>query len=434
MSDLPTGWTEASLGDLGRYVNGRGFKKSEWAESGRPIIRIQNLTGTSDQFNYFDGEADERHIVRNGDLLVSWAATLGVFKWTGEEAVLNQHIFKVESHIHPGFHRYLIEHTLDDLLRQAHGSGMVHITKGKFDSTQVLMPPLSEQERIVTAIEDHFSHLEAAERSLRRATGELPKLLSDLTARIVHGQSLEDPGKGIDRATVDLPQGWKWLGLEDLGELGRGKSKHRPRNDPDLYGGDYPFIQTGDVAAASNGVVTTYSQTYSDVGLAQSRLWPARTVAITIAANIADSALLGFDACFPDSVVGFVADSERVLPEWVETFIRTAKSDLERYAPATAQKNINLEILRRVRIPTPPLDVQAELLAKLSTVESVVTRVREEVATASARGVSLRQSVLSTALSGQLVPQDPSDEPASAVLERLRREATKTPSPRRGSA
>ncbi len=86
----PPGWAWARLGDLGNYWNGRGFKKSEWRESGRQIIRIQDLTSSRERPNYFQGKVDERHIVRHGDLLVSWAATLGVYVWRGEEAVLNQ--------------------------------------------------------------------------------------------------------------------------------------------------------------------------------------------------------------------------------------------------------------------------------------------------------------------------------------------------------
>src|SRR5438067_4649726 len=98
------------------------------------------------------------------------------------------------------------------------------------------------------------------------------------------------------------PSGWRMVKLGDLGEVNRGTSRHRPRNAPHLYGGPYPFIQTGDVAR-SGGRIVKHEQTYSKAGLAQSRLWPAETVCITIAANIADSATLAYPACFPDSIV-----------------------------------------------------------------------------------------------------------------------------------
>lgn len=112
MTKLPGGWARTTLGQLGRYLNGRAFKKSEWRESGRPIIRIQNLTGTASHYNYFQGEVEERHLARPGDLLVSWAATLGAYFWSGPEAVVNQHIFKVESNIDPRFHKYLLDYKL----------------------------------------------------------------------------------------------------------------------------------------------------------------------------------------------------------------------------------------------------------------------------------------------------------------------------------
>ena len=99
------------------------------------------------------------------------------------------------------------------------------------------------------------------------------------------------------------------LTLDQLGEVARGRSRHRPRDAAFLYGGPFPFIQTGDVKRAGL-YLTEYEQTYSEAGLAQSRLWPAGTLCITIAANIADTAILGIDACFPDSVIGFTADPE----------------------------------------------------------------------------------------------------------------------------
>src|SRR5438128_2167489 len=129
LDGLPSGWAWTRLGNIGNYWNGRGFKKSEWRETGRQIIRIQDLTGTRDKPNYFQGEVDPKQVVRHGDLLVSWAATLGVYVWRGEEAVLNQHIFRVDSFIDRDFHYYLIAHVLNELRRQTHGSGIVHITR-----------------------------------------------------------------------------------------------------------------------------------------------------------------------------------------------------------------------------------------------------------------------------------------------------------------
>ena len=165
------------------------------------------------------------------------------------------------------------------------------------------------------------------------------------------------------------PKKWDTAKLGDLGGLDRGKSKHRPRNDPALLGGPYPLIQTGDVSNA-DGVLRSYSSTYSEVGLAQSKMWKAGTLCITIAANIAETAVLGFDACFPDSVVGFGA-GERVTTTYIQTFMEFLQPYLERNAPQAAQKNINLKILREIAVPVPPLERQIAFDERISEIRSI---------------------------------------------------------------
>src|SRR5579863_9206259 len=113
------------------------------------------------------------------------------------------------------------------------------------------------------------------------------------------------------------PSGWREVTLYDLGEVNRGRSRHRPRYAAHLYGGPYPFIQTGDIKGSA-GMITSHTQTYSEAGLAQSRLWPAGTMCITIAANIAETGILTFPACFPDSIVGFIADGSKCNSRFIE--------------------------------------------------------------------------------------------------------------------
>ena len=217
-----------------------------------------------------------------------------------------------------------------------------------------------------------------------------------------------------------------WATLPQLGELNRGKSKHRPRNDPRLLDGPYPFVQTGDVKH-SNGRIVQHTQTYSEFGLAQSRLWPAGTLCITIAANIADTGILSYPACFPDSVVGFIPDVS-VVAEFFESFIRTQRDNLEQFAPATAQKNINLQVLAELVVPLPPAAEQRRIVAEVERRLSVIQRVEAAVEASLQRAERLRQSILKRAFSGQLVPQDPYDEQASVLLESIRsqREAEQT--------
>ena len=196
----------------------------------------------------------------------------------------------------------------------------------------------------------------------------------------------------------NLPAGWTWARFPEVGMFGRGKSKHRPRNDPVLYeDGKYPFIQTGDVAR-SGGSIETYSSLYNDVGLAQSAMWPAGTLCITIAANIADSGILTFDACFPDSVVGLIVHDSFEDARFFEYFLRTAKNDLREFAPSTAQKNINLGILMEVLIPLPPLAEYRRIVAKVDELMAVCDRLEESLA----RGEETRGRLVEAVLGGAL--------------------------------
>jgi type I restriction enzyme S subunit len=215
-----------------------------------------------------------------------------------------------------------------------------------------------------------------------------------------------------------LPEGWTWARLSELGKFGRGKSRHRPRDDPRLYGGAFPFIQTGEVRR-SHGRITDYERTYNDFGLAQSKLWPAGTVCITIAANIAASGILAFDACFPDSVVGLIPSDESI-GKYVEYFMRTAREQLDRYAPATAQKNINLQILESVRVPLPSSREVNEIVRQLDLKLSAANELTAEIKRHEPECLRARSSVLSSAFAGRLTAQVVGDEPASLLLERLR--------------
>ena len=152
--------------------------------------------------------------------------------------------------------------------------------------------------------------------------------------------------------------GWEIETLNKIGTIGRGVSKHRPRNASELFGGIYPFIQTGDVANSGNYIVD-YHSTYSEFGLKQSKLWDRGTLCITIAANIAKTSILAFDSCFPDSIVGFIP-GERTNNMFIHYWFSCFQKILESQAPESAQKNINLKILSELKVILPPLSLQNE--------------------------------------------------------------------------
>jgi len=178
---------------------------------------------------------------------------------------------------------------------------------------------------------------------------------------------------------------WKTLGEVAL-VFGRGKSKHRPRNDPKLYGGNTPFIQTGDIRNASH-IIETYSQTYSEIGLKQSKLWPKGTLCITIAANIAETSILGFDACFPDSVIGFVANPEKTTSGYVEYLLSSLKTKLEEMGQGSAQSNINVGTFENLKLPFPSLSEQSRIVAILDKFDTLTRSISEGLP----REIALRQ-------------------------------------------
>lgn len=169
----------------------------------------------------------------------------------------------------------------------------------------------------------------------------------------------------------ELKSGWSYKKLDELGFVGRGRSRNRPRNDPSLYGGPYPFFQTGDVKAADL-YLREYSQTYNDKGLAQSKLWEPDTLLITIAANIAESAILGIKGCFPDSIVGFIADPEKSEVRFVKYALDTLKLQMQSISRGTTQDNLSLEKLLSIGIPVPPLPTQRKIAAILSAYDDLI--------------------------------------------------------------
>lgn len=203
-----------------------------------------------------------------------------------------------------------------------------------------------------------------------------------------------------DDFDLNIPQSWLFIRLSELGILERGKSKHRPRNDPSLFtDGKYPFVQTGDVAQSKyfGYEIQPASKFYNDFGLAQSKMWCAGTLCITIAANIAETGFLTYDACFPDSVVGFTPFIEGVFSTFVRYYIDSIKLILEKYASATAQKNINLGILETLKIPLPPLAEQKEIVKQVEKHLQTVSYLENQITEREQLTKQLMQSILKDA-------------------------------------
>ena len=166
--NLPNGWTLIKVGDAAVYTNGRAFKPEEWMEEGFPIIRIQNLNDKTAAYNFSTQSFESKYLIEKGDLLFAWAASLGTYIWEGENAWLNQHIFKVEPYpfVRKEYLHYVFKAMISEFYSQSHGSGMVHITKKQFENVLLMLPPYPEQKRIVNKIDELFAKLDAIVESL----------------------------------------------------------------------------------------------------------------------------------------------------------------------------------------------------------------------------------------------------------------------------
>ncbi|PID44695.1 MAG: hypothetical protein CSB47_10870 [Proteobacteria bacterium] len=170
-----------------------------------------------------------------------------------------------------------------------------------------------------------------------------------------------------------------YKGLDELGYISRGRSRHRPRDAAHLYGGPYPFIQTGDVKHAGL-YLTEYTQTYSEEGLVQSRMWPAGTLCITIAANIADTSILGFDACFPDSVIGFIPDNKKADVRFIKyLFDALLQRKYKQFTQGAAQDNLSQAKLLSLKLPIPGIIEQKQVADVLSAYDDLIENNRRRI-------------------------------------------------------
>lgn len=424
---------------------------NQGSENGKyPFFTCAQEISNSETFS-FEGEA----------ILIAGNGNFNVKFYHGRfEAYQRTYVLQNFKNVDAKYLFYFINNKLGDITKGNRGSTIKYIRLGDIANYPIIYPTSKEtQQAIVNKIESLFDEIDEGIGRLKTAAqqiqqyrqsllknafnGELTKewrskhadtLLSEnelltqiQTTRDQHyAQQLADwqtavsqweqngkegkkPSKPkaptqavkFEDNFADLPSGWIWGKLSDLGELARGKSKHRPRNDKKLFGGKYPFIQTGEVRAA-NRIIKKYEQTYSEFGLEQSKLWQKGTLCITIAANIAETAFLGFDACFPDSIVGFSA-SKVVLPEYIELFIKSARTKIESYAPATAQKNINLNTLENLIVPYCSLTEQTQIVAILESKLTACDQLAAELAKQLKQAELLKQAVLKAAFSGSLL-------------------------------
>ena len=391
-----SGWDTSALSAAAQVFNGKTPSKSEQREEGHPVLKIRDVSELGKFRGPFRSFVDESLAAKYsskrlqpGDTLILNAAHNADYVGsktfhavpavygslaTGEWLVIRPDSQLLDaSFVH---HWVRLDSTRREIKEVVNG---IHLYPKDVARLRIPLPPLPEQRRIA-AILDQADALRAKRRE---ALAQLDSLTHSIFIEM-----FGDP--------VVNPKAWELVLFGSVGGLDRGVSKARPRNAPELLGGPYPLIQTGDVANC-DGYVRTHTSTYSETGLRQSKLWPAGTLCITIAANIAKTGILMFDACFPDSVVGFSAPQPATV-EYVRVWLSFLQKALEDAAPESAQKNINLAILRELKVPVPPLNIQQTFATRIQAVEALKATHRAALAELDALFASLQHR----AFAGQL--------------------------------
>lgn len=383
---MKPGWSAVALGELCSIRLGRTPErgnKSYWDERRETTnvwLSIADMLNTdvnrvSDSREYLsESGAAICPVVKEGTLLVSFKLTLGRLAFAGRDLRTNEAIAALTNLNERRVDKEYLFHYLQyfDWAKAADGEDKLKgktLNKGKVEQLPILFPALPEQRRIVASLDRALDGLATAKANTEK----------NLKSAVEVFESQ------LDVVFRKRGAGWVDKRLEDVSlDFGRGKSKHRPRNDPKLYGGKYPFIQTGDVRGADH-LITEFSQTYNETGLAQSKLWPAGTLCITIAANIAETGILTFDSCFPDSVIGVVANPRVTSVKFLEYLLQSVKAKLKAQGKGSAQDNINMGTFEHQSFPFP------EDLKTQERIVSTFDGLREE--TARLEGIYQQKSV-----------------------------------------
>lgn len=366
-------WEKVRLGDIFKVTSGGTPSKSkpeyykngsiQWIRTGD--LKSKYITKAS---NSITEEA-----LRNSSaklfpidtvLIAMYGATIGACSILAIEATTNQACaaFLPNKRVDSSYLYYFLCSKKNELIKLSVGGAQPNISGTILKGVSIPVPPLAVQKKIAQTLDAALELIALRKKQLAELDNLIKSAFYDMFG---------DP--------VANEKGWGVKKLGEVGELARGISKHRPRNDPKLLNGAYPLIQTGDVANAGL-YINNYKQTYSEIGLQQSKIWNKGTLCITIAANIAKTSILNFSACFPDSIVGF-KPNEFTNVIYINVWFSFFQKIIEEQAPESAQKNINLKILNDLDIVIPPIALQnqfAEIVTKIEEQKALVQKAIDE--------------------------------------------------------
>ena len=420
--EIPESWMWVRLGEIFQHNTGKALNSTNRTGVSLKYITTSNLYWNRFELSnlkemFFTDAEIEKCTAQKGDLLVCEGGDIGrAAIWQSDDNIrIQNHIHRLRSYstVCTKFFYYLFYLYKHAGWIGGKGIGIQGLSSKAIHILVFPLPPLAEQKRIVAKIEELLPYIDRYAQAwdkLEQFNSRFPEdMKKSLLQYAIQGKLVEQrPEEGTaeelfaqiqaekqrlikagkikkekplpeitdDEKPFEIPECWKWVRLQQIGELSRGRSQKRPRNDPSLFvNGTFPFIQTGDVARA-NGHISHWTTMYNQDGVSQSRIWPSGTVCLTIAANIGDVAILDFDACFPDSVVGFNAYRPIISNEFFMYVLMCYKTILDKLSRSTAQKNINIEILSQIAFPLPPLAEQNRIVEKLEQLLPLCERLK----------------------------------------------------------
>lgn len=396
-------WETKRFGDVCEFVRGPfggALKKNIFKEDGYAVYEQQHaIYNQFDSVRYFVDEDKFSEMGRfelfPDDLIMSCSGTMGKIAIVPsgiKQGIINQALLKLtpNKNLSPQFLKLWMEsrNFQEQIELLSQGAAIKNMASVKIlKEIMVPTPSEEEQKRIVAILDQAFADIEQARAKTEQNLKNARELFESYLQQIFSQRG----------------EGWVEKGLKDVSlEFGRGKSKHRPRNDESLYGGDYPFIQTGDVRNCEH-LITNYSKTYNDKGLAQSKLWPKGTICITIAANIAETGILDFEGCFPDSVIGVVVNPAVTTVRYVEYLLQSFKTILKAKGQGSAQDNINMGTFEKMIFPFPTsIEVQNDIVNSLDCIMNSVQQLERIYSDKLNKIDELKKSILQKAFSGEL--------------------------------
>lgn len=365
-------WTYKKLGEVATYVNGFAFKPEHWGNEGIPIIRIQNLNNEGADYNYSNVEIPSKYIINNGDILISWSASLGVYEWYRGKAYLNQHIFKVlfdKININKNFFKYAVSSKLKEMIKNAHGATMKHVVKGDFDNTPIPLPPLPIQEKIV-------SELDCINGILDNKRQQLKEL--DALAQSLFYQMFGDP--------INNEKGWEVKKLGDCLSYiknganikqAKGASGYPITRIETLSGGLFNRDRMGYADIFSTEKYTSYIMREGDILMSHinSKTYVGRAVIYKKREN--EQIIHGMNLLLLRVILSLLS------PMYLNFYFKTnyfRDKVAQNRKDAVNQSSISMSDLKRIPVMLPPLPLQQSFAAKIEAIEKQKALIKQSIA------------------------------------------------------